>query len=153
MTVDNFCEKLSERYPNIGAASLSDSRNFLSDFVEKDLDSIWGEFLDTYTANFPPKRAEFVKIAGKLSVSKIHRAQAWQYVCYICTAKLGRTFKYPVDRQSCPQCGNHERPFYALIDTYKDTSVEYARRLLEQYSTVQGEYQVVEDRRLPYKDE
>ena len=152
MTTDLFIANLTKRFPKMEPESLMDIRGFLDIVAEDDRSRLWRDFLDTYEAGYAPKRANFVKMAERLKIPTIHEGKKYMYVCYVCTAKLGRCFKYPLDRQKCPQCGNHERPFYAIIEAFRDTPVEYARKLMEGYSTIQGEYQVVADQRLPYKD-
>lgn len=141
MTVTEFSTKLSAKFPEYlnpgpGADELKDIGEFLGKFVPEDLERVWSTFREGYTYNTLPKLAAIVKASRECEARfkpGVSRPQPWEYVCYLCTAKFGRTHRYPIDEPTCPTCGNRDRPYFALIRAGGETNLEEAIALVAKY--------------------
>jgi len=144
MTLITLLDRLAKKYPKFlsdDRDELKDIRTALSLYPEEDLDSIWNEFADTWTAGWGPKRAVFVKIAEGLRIGKKSGVE-YEYICYPCFVN-SLPYRYALDTAGkCPVCGNHERPLYALgrkgvwIDRQKaeDVVSTYTKGTTQKYS-------------------
>jgi hypothetical protein len=135
MTKSEFQAKLSKGFDRFNAEVLADIGDFIGQFTDGDRRRLWDEFNDSYTLVSAPRRAVFVQLATKMGLSRVSndRVATWEYVCYLCTAKFGRTHRYPIDEPTCPTCGNRDRPYFALIRAGGETNLEEAVALVAKY--------------------
>lgn len=136
MTANEICLKLISRFPKFlkdDAEELKDIEDALKGFADSDLELIWNEYRDTWSVGYAPRRANFVKIAYGLNLKRSGGAVAeYVHVCYICASRSPE-HTFPIDVWPCPQCGNTDRPFYAIAKRGAFVPKEHAERILMQY--------------------
>jgi|ERR1041385_952405 hypothetical protein len=134
MTAEAFGMNLEGQFPSINDAVLAEIIDLIKQYSDDGRSRLWAAFRDGYDLNYPPRRGSIIKIAERIGIERQTEYVKWMLVCYICTARTGKTFKYPVDRMRCPICANHDTTYYALIHPAKETNVERARTIMARYS-------------------
>jgi hypothetical protein len=144
MTITDFKVKLTGKYPSFHTADkgeLADIEDFLNQYDEKSIGTLWFNFRDDYDKGMIPRRSYFYKLADKMNLQRktYAEAQKYEYVCYLCCAK-GWTYHYQINTDfgcQCPNCKTKdiktERGAYALVRKGTEISKERAQMVADQY--------------------
>lgn len=144
MTIIEFKKNLCGKYPSFisqDKGELTDIEDFLNQYDEKSIATLWFNFRDDYDKGMIPRRSYFYKLADKLNLKKrfASEQQKYEYVCYLCCSK-GLPYRYSIDSDfghQCPNCKTQniktERGLFALTRRGTEINKERAQEIVDQY--------------------